>query len=94
MRAERRLKPLPPESATLLAEGRVAEAVRALRDSHGLDTREARKWIDAHIADDPMLRVQLQTQKRAWGKRVFFWVLLIDVIIVASIIYYLLYVRG
>jgi hypothetical protein len=94
MRAERRLKPLPPEPATLLAEGRVAEAVLALRHLHGLDKREAKRWIDAHIADDPMLRVQLETQKRPWGRRVFFWVLLIDAIIVASIIYYLLYVRG
>jgi len=93
MRAERRLKPLPPEPATLLAEGRVAEAVRALRDSQGLGTREAKKWIDAHIADDPMLRVQLESQKRSWGRKVFFWVLAIDVIAVAAIIYYLLYLR-
>ena len=94
MRAERRLRPLPPEPATLLTEGRVAEAVQSLRESHGIGAREAKKWIDAHIADDPMLRVQIESQKRPWGRRIFFWVLLIDAIIVASIIYYLLYVRG
>jgi hypothetical protein len=93
MRAERRLRPLPPEPATLLSEGRVAEAVQALRESHGIGAREAKKWIDAHVADDPMLRVQLESQKRAWGRKVFFWVLAIDVIAVAAIIYYLLYLR-
>jgi hypothetical protein len=93
MRAERRLRPLPPEPATLLTEGRVAEAVQVLRKSHGLRASQARAWVDAHIAEDPMLRVQLESQKRAWGRKVFFWVLAIDVIAVAAIIYYLLYLR-
>jgi hypothetical protein len=93
MRAERRLRPLPPEPATLLTEGRVTEAVQVLRKSHGLRASQARAWVDAHIADDPMLRVQLESQKRAWGRKVFFWVLAIDAIAVAAIIYYLLYLR-
>jgi hypothetical protein len=94
MRAERRLRTLPPEPATLLNEGRVDEAVRALRHSHGLSSREAKAWIDAHVADDPMLRVQLETQKRPWGRKFFFWVLLLDAIIVAGIIYYFFYLPG
>jgi hypothetical protein len=91
MRADPRYKPLPPEPATLLTEGRVAEAVRALRQSHGLGAREARAWIDAHIANDPMLRVQLETQQRARRRRIFLWALLIDAVIAAAIIYYLFY---
>ena len=93
MRAERRLRPLPPEPATLLTEGRVAEAVQVLRETHGLSARQARSWVEAHVADDPMLQVQLHSLKRAWGRKLFFWVLAIDVIAVAAIIYYLLYLR-
>ncbi len=93
MRAERRLRPLPPEPATLLTEGRVAEAVQVLREVHGLRKNQAEAWVDAHIADDPMLRVQLESQKRGWGRKVFLWVLAIDAIAVAAIIYYLLYLR-
>ena len=93
MRADPRHKPLPAEPATLLTEGRVAEAIRALSDSHGIGKRQARKWIEAHIADDPMLQVQLETQRRARRRRIFLWVALLLVIDVASIIYYLLYLR-
>ena len=93
MRAERRLRPLPPEPATLLTEGRVSEAVQVLREVHGLRKSQAKAWVDAHIADDPMLRVQLESQQRGWGRKVFLWVLTIDVIAVAAIIYYLLYLR-
>jgi hypothetical protein len=93
VRADPRYKPLPPEPATLLTEGRVAEAIQALRDSHDLGKREARAWINAHIAQDPMLQVQLETQRRARRWRIFLWALLLDAIIVASIIYYLIYLR-
>ena len=93
MRAERYLRPLPPEPATLLTEGRIDEAVQVLRETQGLRKSQARAWVDAHIAADPMLRVQLESQKRGWGRKVFLWVLAIDVIAVAVIVYYLLYLR-
>jgi hypothetical protein len=89
MRAERPHKPLPPEPATLLTEGRLREAVEVLRESHGLKRREARAWIDAHLADDPMLSAQLEAQRRARRRRIFFWVLLIDIVAAAAVIYYL-----
>ena len=91
MRAEPRHKPLPPEPATLLTEGKLKEAVDALRRSTGLRPKEARAWIDAHIADNPMLQVQLETARRARVRKVFLWVLLIDILIAASVIYYLFY---
>ncbi len=93
MRADPRHKPLPPEPATLLTEGRVGDAIRALRKSHGLDLARAQEWIDAHIDDDPMLRVQLETQRRTARRRMFAWFLLADVVITAAIIYYVLYIR-
>lgn len=91
VRADPRHKPLPPEPATLLTEGRLKEAVQVLRKSHRLRYRQARAWIDAHIADDPMLRVQLETQRRARRRKLFFWFLLVDILIAAAIIYYLFY---
>jgi hypothetical protein len=91
MRADPRYKPLPPEPATLLNEGRVHEAVKSLRESHNLGAREARRWIDSHINDDPMLRVQLETQRRARRRRFFLWLLPIDILLAAGIIYYLFY---
>jgi hypothetical protein len=91
MRADPRYKTLPAEPATLLNEGRVHEAVKALRESHNLGAREARRWIDSYINDDPMLRVQLETQRRSRRRRYFFWFLVIDILLTAGIIYYLFY---
>ena len=91
MRADPRYKPLPPEPATLINEGRVHEAVKVLRESHNLGSREARKWVDSHISDDPMLRVQLETQRRTRRRKFFLWLLPIDILIAAGIIYYLFY---
>jgi hypothetical protein len=93
MRADPRFKPLPFEPAMLLSEGRVDEAVQALRRSHRLGQREARRWIDAHIADNPMLRVQLETRQRATRLKFFLWFLLVDALLAAAIIYYLFYLR-
>jgi len=94
LRADRRHRPLPPEPATLLAEGQVTQAIKVLRASHGIGSRQARDWIEAHIADDPMLRVQLETQQRARRRRMFGWFLLGDAAITALVIYYFFYLPG
>jgi len=93
MRADPRFKPLPPEPATLLTEGRLVEAVKALRASEDISLTQARKWIDWHISQDPMLEAQLKAQQRAAGRKFFFWFLVVDVIIAAGVIYYLNYLR-
>jgi len=89
MRADPRHRPLPPEPATLLTEGRAVDAIKSLRDSHGLSFRQARDWIESHLADNPVLRVQLEAQQRARRRRIFGWFLLGDVVIAAAVIYYL-----
>jgi hypothetical protein len=91
MRADPRFKPLPAEPATLLTEGRLIEAVKVLRRSHGLDLQQAKTWIDWHIEQNPMLRVQLETQQKELRRKLFFWFLLVDAVIAAGIIYYFFY---
>jgi hypothetical protein len=93
MRADPRFKPLPVEPATLLTEGRMIEAIKVLRTSNGIGLKEAKDWIDWHVAQDPMLRVQLETQQRAVRRKIFFWFLFVDSLIVAGLVYYFLY-RG
>lgn len=93
MRADPRHRPLPPEPATLLTEGKVAEAIRSLRDANGLSARQAREWIDAHIDDNPVLRVELEARQRARRRRFFAWFLLADVLVAGLVIWYLLYRR-
>jgi hypothetical protein len=91
MRADPRFKPLPPEPATLLTEGRLVDAVKVLRDTQGIGLKQARAWIEWHIDQDPMLRVQLETQQRARRRKFFLWFLVVDAVITAAIVYYLFY---
>jgi len=93
MKADPRFKPLPPEPATLLTEGKLIDAIKVLRRSHNLGLKQAKDWVDWHIAQDPILQVQLETQQRAGRRKLFLWFLLVDVIITAGLIYYFFY-RG
>ena len=91
MRAEPRYKALPLEAATLLGEGKVGEAVKVVRRAEGVGRREARRRVDAHVAQEPLLRVQIETQQRAARRRFFFWFVLVDLAITAGIIYWFFY---
>jgi hypothetical protein len=91
MRIEPRFKPLPPEPATLLTEGRLIEAIRVLRESQGIGLKQAKDWIDWHLGQNPMLQAQLDAQQRATRRKFFLWFLVADALIAAAVIYYLFY---
>jgi hypothetical protein len=91
MRADPRFRPLPPEPATLLTEGRLIDAIKVLRETQGIGLKQAKAWIEWHLDQDPMLRVQLETQKSTTRRKVFLWFLVVDALITAAIIYYLFY---
>jgi hypothetical protein len=93
MRAERRFKPLPLEAAALLGEGRYVEAVQVVRDTDDVSRGEARRRVEAHLEQEPLLRVQIETQRRAARRRFFFWFVVVDLAITAAVIYWLFY-RG
>jgi hypothetical protein len=91
MRAERRIRPLPIEAVTLLSEGKVNEAIKVVRRTEGIGRREARRRVDAHIEQEPLLRVQIETLRSDTRRRLFFWFLLVDLAIVAGVVYWLFY---
>lgn len=93
MRAEPygRFKPLPAEAQALLAEGRIIDAVKSLRASHNLGLKEAKVWIDAHVASEPLLRAQLETRRRDTRRKLFFVFLVFDAVVAAALIWYFWY---
>jgi hypothetical protein len=93
MRAEPygRFKPLPVEAQALLADGRIIDAVKSLRASHNLGLRDAKDWIDSHIASAPLLRAQLEAQRRSTRRRMFFVILVFDAVVAAALIWYFWY---
>jgi hypothetical protein len=90
MRVDPPFKPLPPEPATLLTEGRLREAIQVLRESQGIGHRRARDWVRWHIAQDPMLGVQLETQRRRARNRRLSW-LLACALLAGAATYYFVY---
>jgi hypothetical protein len=93
MRAEPRFRPLPLEAATLLSECRVIEAIKVVRKAEGVGLREAKRRVNEHLAREPILRVQIETQQRAARRKFFFWFVVVDLVITAAVIYWLFY-RG
>jgi hypothetical protein len=93
MRADPRFKPLPLEAVALLGEGRMVEAIKSVRRTEVLGLREAKQRVDEHLAQDPILRVQIETQQRAARRKFFFWFLLVDLVITVAIVYWFFY-RG
>src|SRR6187402_370863 len=91
MRADRRQKQISLEAATLLTEGKFAEAVQAVREAEDVSLKEARRRVDAHIASEPLLGVQFETQRREFRRKFFYVFLLVDACIVAGVIYYFFY---
>ena len=91
--ADPRFKPLPLEAIALLGESKLAEAIKSLRKAEGLSLREAKRRVDAHLAQDPILRVQIETQRSAARRKFFFWFLIVDLLITAGIVYWFFY-RG
>jgi len=93
MKAEPRYAPLPPEIVTLLGEGDVNEAIKVLRSAGAMSQKEARRRIDAHLDQDAILRVQLETYQRARRRKLFLWFLVVDIVITAGVIYWFFF-RG
>ena len=93
MRAEPRHRPLPLEAITLLGEGKTVEAIKVVRRAEGVGLKEARDRVNAYIAQEPILRVQIETQQRATRRKIFFWFVLVDLAITIGLIYWFFY-RG
>ena len=93
MKADPRSPPLPAEIVTLLGEGDINEAIKVLRSAGALSQKEARRRIEAHLDQDAILRVQLETHQRARRRKFFLWFLVVDIVITAGIIYWFFF-RG
>jgi len=93
MRAEPRFKALPLEAVTLLGEGRLIDAIKVVREAEGSSLRDAKARVQAHLAQEPILRVQIEAQQSAARRKFFFWFVIVDLAITAAIIYWFFY-RG
>ncbi len=91
MYADPKYRELPLEAITLINEGRVIEAIKAVRQAEGLGLKEAKGRVDGYLAREPLLRAQLELRQRTARRKFFFWFLVVDLLIAAAAIYWLYY---
>jgi hypothetical protein len=86
-----RFKPLPMEAQALLGEGQIIGAVKSVRSSHNLGLEDAKDWVDAHIASEPLLRAQLEAHRKDARRKLFYLILAFDAVVAAALIWYFFY---
>ena len=60
------LHDLPPSAVAALKQGRKIEAIKVMREEHGIGLREAKEEVEAWLARDPSLLGQPPTVPLPW----------------------------
>ncbi len=80
---------LPAAAVVAINRGRFIEAIRITREAgQGLGLAEAKERVEAYVAKDPMLKARIEQQQADTKRRLVRWVLVIDVAIVAALVWY------
>lgn len=81
-------RPLPAAAAAALSTGHMIDAIKRVREAEGLGLTEAKQRIDAYIVRKPALKAQLAEQQAQMKRRLIQWFLIIDVLLVAAVLWY------
>lgn len=81
-------RPLPAAAAAALSTGHMVDAIKRVREAEGLGLMEAKQRVDAYVARNPALKAQLAEQQARMKRRLIQWVLVIDIVLVAAVIWY------
>lgn len=81
-------RPLPAAAAAALSTGRIIDAIKCVREAEGLGLMEAKQRVDAYVERSPALKGQLAEQKARMKRRLIKWVLTIDVLLAAAVVWY------
>ncbi|KPJ78969.1 MAG: hypothetical protein AMJ58_12940 [Gammaproteobacteria bacterium SG8_30] len=80
---------LPAAAIVALNQGRFIDAIKLTREAEqGLGLAAAKERVEAYVAKDPMLKAQVEQQRAETRRRLVRWVLVIDVVIVAVLVWY------
>ncbi len=83
-------RPLPATAAAALSTGKLIEAIKQVREAEGLGLMEAKQRVEAYVERNPGLKAQLADLQVQLKRRIIKWVLIIDVVLVAVVLWYFL----
>jgi hypothetical protein len=81
-------KPLPAAAAAALSTGHLIEAIKQVRVAEGIGLMEAKLRIEAHVNRNPVLKSQFAEQQLRMKRRVIRWVVVLDTLLFAAIVWY------
>lgn len=74
-------RPLPLHVLEVLNQGRKVEAIKILRAEEGLDLRDAKERVEAHLASNPGVRDATVVRPAGAGR----WVALLLVVVLLAV---------
>jgi ribosomal protein L7/L12 len=79
---------LPAAATAAVVRGSKIEAIKEVRAATGLGLREAKELVERYIAANPVLKDQYEQQNAANRRRLIRWVLVVDVLIAAAVLWW------
>jgi len=81
---------LPATATAAVVRGSKIDAIKELRAATGLGLLEAKLLVERYIAANPVLKSQFEQQHAANRRRLIRWMLVIDLLIFAAILWWFL----
>lgn len=81
---------LPATATAAVARGSKVDAIKEVRAATGLGLLEARQLVEQYIAANPVLKEQFGQQEGVLKRRVIRWIVIIDLLIFAAILWWFL----
>jgi hypothetical protein len=80
--------PLPEAAQAALRRGQIVEAIKMLRETERCDLTTAKTRVDAVLAADPVLKKRVETQQRETRRKIIFWAIIFDIVLIVAIAYW------
>lgn len=75
---------LPPKAIAELQQGRKIEAIRIVREAHGIGLKEAKEAVEAYIQTQPALQLALEAKNKEAKTTLLRWLFVIALIIAVA----------
>jgi hypothetical protein len=75
---------LPAPVVSALTQGRKIEAIKLLREAHGIGLKEAKDTVEAYAQSRPEVGAKLDALNREGGTRVLQWTVALMALLIAA----------
>ncbi len=84
MSSSNRQPPLPSSALLALDEGRLIDAIKAVREVERLGLAEAQLRVSSYVSTQPQLQERLKQRAAEVRKTIVKWVLIVDAVLIGA----------